>query len=138
MSVDWKRRLAGAALMRLLVGVAVVAAGLGCGTLRGAPARPSPPPRLREFEATAYSLTGSTASGVETHRGVVAADPAVLPLGSRIRVHGAGAYSGVYTVRDTGSGVNGREIDIYIPDRAEAKRFGRRRVQVEILERYEQ
>jgi len=110
-------------------------AGLGCGALRGAPVRPIPPPRLLEFEATAYSVTGTTASGKQTRRGIVAADPAVLPLGSRIRVHGAGAYSGVYTVTDTGPGVTDREIDIFIPDGAEALRFGRRRVHVEILER---
>jgi len=125
----------GATRIRLLFGVAVLAAGLGCGPLRGAPARPTPPPRLLEFEATAYSVTGTTASGMQTRRGIVAADPAVLPLGSRIRVHGAGAYSGVYTVTDTGPGVKGLEIDIFIPDGTEAKRFGRRRVHVEILER---
>jgi rare lipoprotein A len=112
-----------------------LAADFGCGRLRGAPARPTPPPRLLEFEATAYSVTGTTASGMQTHRGAVAADPAVLPLGSRIRVDGAGAYSGVYMVTDSGLGVKGLEIDIFIPDGAEAKRFGRRRVHVEILER---
>jgi rare lipoprotein A len=112
-----------------------LAAGLGCGRLRGTPAHLPPPPRLLEFEATAYSVTGTTASGMQTRPGVVAADPAVLPLGSRIRVHGAGAYSGVYTVTDTGPAVKGREIDIFISDGAEAKRFGRRRVHVEILER---
>ena len=117
--------------MRLLV-VAALVACFGCGPLRRAPA---PPPRLLEFEATAYSVTGTTASGKETRRGIVAADPTILPLGSRIRVHGAGAYSGVYVVADTGFGVNGRELDIFIPDGAEAKRFGRRRVQVEVLER---
>ena len=65
----------------------------------------------------------------------MAADPDVLPLGSRIRVHDAGAYSGVYTVLDTGPAVQGREIDIYVPNLAEAKRFGRQRVRVEILGR---
>src|ERR1051325_11516710 len=114
--------------MRLLFGVAVLAAGLGCGPMPGASPRPPPPARLLEFDATAYSVTGTTASGMQTRRGIVAADPTVLPLGSRIRVHGAGAYSGVYTVTDTGPGVNGREIDIFIPDGAEAVRFGRRRV----------
>lgn len=88
-----------------------------------------------EFEATAYSITGTTATGMHTRPGIVAADPAVLPLGSRIRVGGAGTYSGVYTVADTGPAVNGREIDIFIPDRRAAKRFGRRRVRVKILER---
>jgi 3D (Asp-Asp-Asp) domain-containing protein len=72
---------------------------------------------------------------MQTRRGIVAADPTVLPLGSRIRVHGAGAYSGVYRVTDTGPGVTGLEIDIFMPDGAEAKRFGRLRVHVEILER---
>ena len=121
--------------MRLLFGVAVLAAGLGCGPMRGASTRPPPPARLLEFDATAYSVTGTTASGMQTRRGIVAADPTVLPLGSRIRVHGAGAYSGVYTVTDTGPGVNGREIDIFIPDGAEAVRFGRRRVHIQMLER---
>lgn len=130
-----KRRMGRATRMRLLFGVAVLSAGVGCALLRGEPARPPPPPRLLEFEATAYSVTGTTASGMQTRRGIVAADPTVLPMGSRIRVHGAGAYSGVYTVTDTGPGVKGREIDIFIPDGAEAKRFGRRRVHVEILER---
>ena len=71
---------------------------------------------------------------MQTRRRIVAADPSVLPIGSRIRVHDAGAYSGVYTVTDTGPGVNGREIDIFIADSAEAHRFGRRRLHVEILE----
>jgi len=105
----------------------------GCSLLRGAPA--SPRPQLLEFEATAYAITGTTASGGHTRPGIVAADPSVLPLGTRIRVRGAGKYTGVYTVTDTGRGIRGRELDIYIPNGAEAKRFGRRRVQVEILER---
>ena len=131
---SWKRWVGAATGVRLLLGVAVLAAGIGCAPLRGAPARP-PPPRLTEFEASAYSVTGTTASGTHTRPGIVAADPAVLPLGSRIRVHGAGAYSGVYTVTDTAPGGNGHQIDIFIPDGAEAKRFGRRRVHVEVLER---
>jgi len=42
---------------------------------------------------------------------------------------------GEYEVRDTGRGIKGQEIDIYIAGDGEAKRFGRRRVKVEILER---
>jgi 3D (Asp-Asp-Asp) domain-containing protein len=125
----------GATRMRLLFGSAVLVACLGCGPLRGALVRPPAPPRLLEFEATAYSETGTTAYGTQTHTGIVAADPAVLPLGSHIRVQDAGAFSGVYTVTDTGPGVKGRQIDIFVADGAEAKRFGRRRVHVEILER---
>jgi 3D (Asp-Asp-Asp) domain-containing protein len=93
-----------------------------------------PTPSLLQFTATAYCISGITKSGVRTRRGIVAADPRVLPLGSRIRVHGAGPYSGVYDVRDTGAKVRGRLIDIYMPRYREARQFGRRRVHVEVLE----
>lgn len=87
------------------------------------------------FTATAYSQEGRTASGTRARPGVVAADPDVLPLGSRIRVSGAGPYSGEYVVEDTGPAVDGRHIDIYVESASEARRFGRRTVEVEILDR---
>jgi 3D (Asp-Asp-Asp) domain-containing protein len=93
---------------------------------------PSGPAR---FLATAHSVKGITAKGTLAHEGVVAADPAVLPLGSRIRVSRAGAYSGVYVVTDTGAKVEGRHIDIYLRNNAEAKRFGRKTVTVRVLTR---
>jgi 3D (Asp-Asp-Asp) domain-containing protein len=100
-----------------------------------APPPPTPPPpKLRVFNATAYSIEGKTASGGQARPGIVAADPAVLPLGSRIRVHDAGPYSGEYTVTDTGRAIKGNEIDIYLRNDAEAKRFGKRSVKVEVLE----
>lgn len=98
---------------------------------------PPPPPKMETFEATAYSIEGKTASGTHVREGICAADPAVLPLGSRIRVHEAGAYSGEYLVSDTGRTIKGREIDIYIADDAAAKRFGRQTVRVEVLSRGE-
>lgn len=85
------------------------------------------------FKATAYALEGKTAMGTIARKGVVAADPDVLPLGSRIRVTGAGTYSGEYMVEDTGPKVRGHEIDIKVSSAAEAKRFGERNVQVEVL-----
>ncbi len=87
------------------------------------------------FEATASSVPGETAKGTETHDGMVAADPAVLPLGSVISVSGAGAYSGRYVVTDTGSKVVGRHIDVYMPSTAEAKEFGKKVVMVRVLVR---
>ena len=92
-------------------------------------------PRTMTFVATAHSQKGRTASGATSHVGTVAADPAVLPLGSRIHVTGAGGYSGEYTVEDTGALVKGRHIDIYMPTEAEAKKFGKRRVSVQVLQR---
>jgi hypothetical protein len=49
-------------------------------------------------------------------RGVAAADPAVLPFGSVIRVTGAASYDGTYRVLDTGALVRRRHVDLYIPD----------------------
>ena len=92
------------------------------------------PPQSFEAMATAHSEEGETAAGTKSRAGVAAADPSVLPLGSRIRVQGAGRYSGVYTVEDTGRAIKGREIDLYMKTGAEAKKFGRQRVRVTVLE----
>jgi 3D (Asp-Asp-Asp) domain-containing protein len=88
----------------------------------------------RTFLATAYSLRGQTASGISVRRGIIAADPKVLPLGSVVRLH-AGPYSGIYTVMDTGGAIRGQRIDIYLPTKSEAIRFGARRIKVEVIRR---
>jgi 3D (Asp-Asp-Asp) domain-containing protein len=90
-------------------------------------------PTIRYFIATAYSVEGTGASGKWSHPGTVAADRKVLPLGTRIRVYGAGRYSGEYTVEDTGGNVDGHHIDLYMPRQADAKQFGRQRVKVVVL-----
>ena len=79
-------------------------------------------------------MEGTGASGKWSDPGAVAADRRVLPLNSRIRVYGAGRYSGDYTVEDTGAKVDGHHIDVYMPSRAEARKFGRQRVKVAVLE----
>ena len=87
------------------------------------------------FTATAYSNTGPSVKGNATKAGTAAADPKVIPLGSKVRVTGAGAYSGEYRVTDTGANVAGHIIDLYIADPVAAKAFGRQQVRVEILEK---
>jgi 3D (Asp-Asp-Asp) domain-containing protein len=84
------------------------------------------------YVATAYSLRGRTASGQMVAKGLIAADPRHLPLGSRVRIQ-AGAYSGEYVVADTGGLVRGRRIDIWTPSSREAMRFGRRTVKLTVL-----
>ncbi len=86
----------------------------------------------RTFRATAYCLQGRTAMGGGVRRGIVAADPRILPLGTRIQVS-AGSYSGTYTVADTGGAVRGRILDVWVPSRSEAMRFGRKNVMVSVL-----
>ena len=85
------------------------------------------------YTATAYSLRGRTASGKPVARGVIAADPRVLPLGTRVRID-AGEFSGEYVVADTGGAVKGRRVDIWTPTAREAMRFGRRAVKLTVLE----
>jgi 3D (Asp-Asp-Asp) domain-containing protein len=85
--------------------------------------------------ATAYCDRGATKSGVPARHGVVAADIRRLPLGTRVQVVAPGKpYAGVYTVLDTGSKIRGRDLDIFMPSCRSAKRFGKRTVQVRILE----
>ena len=67
--------------------------------------------------------------GHGVRRGLIAADPRVLKLGSRVYVN-AGAWSGNYLVSDTGGAIKGNKIDIWVPSCSEARRFGRRTVQV--------
>ena len=86
------------------------------------------------MEATAFARARkATSSGTRAHEGIVAADPEVLPLGTRIRITGAQEYNGVYLVTDTGAAIKGRHIDLYVPSQAEAKKFGKKTVRVQIL-----
>ena len=90
--------------------------------------------RWQRFTATAYSVEGETASGKQTREGrTVAADHALLPIGTKIEIADAGSYSGVYIVQDGGPKINGREVDIFIDNPAEAKKFGKKPVRVRVL-----
>ncbi|WP_243292191.1 3D domain-containing protein [Bacillus sp. FJAT-47783] len=89
-------------------------------------------------EATAYTAyckgcSGITATGVDLranpNQKVIAVDPDVIPLGSKVYVEGYG-YA---TAEDTGGAINGKRIDVFIPSLKEAKRFGRKTVKVKIL-----
>lgn len=94
--------------------------------------RKAPRVKTMRLAATAYCLSGKTRSGERTRAGTVAADPRVLPIGTVLRIR---RHRGVYTVLDTGSGVKGRELDIYMPSCRKARAFGRRAVRVEIVRR---
>ncbi|MBC7340849.1 MAG: 3D domain-containing protein [Clostridia bacterium] len=79
--------------------------------------------------ATAYTHTGNrTATGTWPEVGTVAVDPKVIPLGTRLWVEGYGWG----TALDTGRLIRGRRIDVFMPSRAEALEWGRKRVRVRI------
>jgi 3D (Asp-Asp-Asp) domain-containing protein len=76
--------------------------------------------------ATGYSLQGHTATGMPVGWGVVAVDPAVIPLGTRMSIPGYG--EGV--AADTGGAVQGAAIDLWFPTQAQALAWGRRAVTI--------
>jgi 3D (Asp-Asp-Asp) domain-containing protein len=96
-------------------------------------ARPAPGLRLR-FNATAYCKGQTTAAGTAVQRGIAAADPSLLPVGSVIYIDSLGpTHNGIYTVMDTGPSVSGREIDLYMWSCYEALAFGKRSVSLTVL-----
>ena len=76
--------------------------------------------------STGYSLPGRTATGLPVGFGIVAVDPAAIPLGTRMSIPGYG--EGV--AADTGSGVQGMMIDLWFPTLAQALAWGRRTVTI--------
>ena len=75
---------------------------------------------------TGYSLPGHTSTGLPVGPGIVAVDPAVIPLGSRLTIPGYG--EGV--AADTGSAITGYTIDLWFPTLADALAWGRRTVTI--------
>jgi 3D (Asp-Asp-Asp) domain-containing protein/peptidoglycan hydrolase CwlO-like protein len=96
-----------------------------------APAPTSPPPgpgTRMTVSSTGYCLRGRTSTGIPTGWGVVAVDPAVIPLGTRMTIPGYG--EGV--AADTGSAVRGAMIDVWFPTCAQALGWGRQLVTITI------
>jgi len=85
--------------------------------------------------ATAYgtSVPALTASGLPAKVGVIAVDPDVIPLLSKVYVTGSYGDYGVCTAADTGSAIKGDTIDIYMATMAEEVAFGRRIMTVYVL-----
>lgn len=78
--------------------------------------------RVIVVTSTGYSLPGHTATGIPVGWGVVAVDPSIIPLGTKLTIPGYG--EGV--AADVGSGVHGRDIDLWFPTLAQARGWGRR------------
>ena len=70
---------------------------------------------------TGYCLTGKTATGLPVGPGIVAVDPSVIPLGTRMTIPGYG--EGV--AADVGGGVSGAHIDVWVASCSDAASFTR-------------
>ncbi|SDI11661.1 Uncharacterized conserved protein YabE, contains G5 and tandem DUF348 domains [Alteribacillus persepolensis] len=106
---------------------------------RGGDGTESPDGQTLTMQATAYTAnctgcSGVTATGVNLNsnpnKKVVAVDPSVIPLGTRVHVEGYGEA----VAADTGGAIKGNKIDLHVPTKQEAGRFGRQTVKVTILE----
>ena len=84
--------------------------------------------RTLVVDAVAYHLPGRTASGLSVGVGVIAVDPTVIPLGTRLFVPGYGP--GV--AADVGAAIKGNIIDLWMPSTAAARAWGRRTVTITI------
>jgi 3D (Asp-Asp-Asp) domain-containing protein len=99
------------------------------------------------FESTAYialcdtGCSGITFTGVDVRSSiyyegdrVIAVDPAVIPLGSRVEVRLADGATFTARAIDTGGAINGHIIDLLVETEAEAWAFGRQSVELRILD----
>lgn len=78
------------------------------------------------YTAGCYGCTGITASGYRAGHGIVAVDPRVIPLGTRLYIPGYG----VAIAGDTGGAIIGNRIDLGFNSLRDAFQFGRRTVTV--------
>jgi 3D (Asp-Asp-Asp) domain-containing protein len=120
--VRWGTRRWGIALGAVLIGAAL---GAGSSAL-GSPQ--SPQAYRLKVDAVAYSLPGKTALGIPVRRGVVAVDPTLIPLGTKLHVPGYGR--GI--AADVGHAIKGRIIDLWFPTRTMAQKWGRRTVTITV------
>ncbi|WP_432450764.1 LysM peptidoglycan-binding domain-containing protein [Bacillus sp. XT-4] len=88
--------------------------------------------------ATAYTandggISGITATGVNLNKNpnakVIAVDPNVIPLGSKVYVEGYGEA----IAADTGGAIKGNKIDVHVPSKSQAKNWGVKSVKVKVL-----
>src|SRR5699024_9389532 len=89
--------------------------------------------------STAYTANCEGCSGVTTtgkdlnqnpDANVIAVDPNVIPLGSKVHVEGYGDA----IAADTGGAINGNKIDVHMPNEEEANAWGTKDVEVTILD----
>ncbi|MCF8563549.1 G5 domain-containing protein [Alicyclobacillus tolerans] len=79
--------------------------------------------------ATAYVKGGLTATGWKAVPGVIAVDPSVIPLGTKLYVPGIG----ILRAEDTGSAIRGYHVDICMSTESQARAWGARTMAVYIV-----
>ncbi len=89
-------------------------------------------------ECTAYSTKGTTSTGVPSQVGVVAVNPNVIPYGTKLYIvsPGGGVVYGYAVAGDTGGAMmsGAAFVDLFYNTDAECFQFGRRQMDVYILD----
>lgn len=85
------------------------------------------------YTAGCNGCSGVTATGLDLKANpgakVIAVDPSVIPLGTKVYVEGYG-----YAVAsDTGSAIKGNKIDVFFSSKSDAYRWGRKQVKIRVL-----
>ena len=85
------------------------------------------------YTANCNGCSGVTSTGINLKRNpdvkVIAVDPSIIPLGTKVYVEGYGyAIAG-----DTGGSIKGNKIDVFFPSKSEAYKWGRKQVKIKIL-----
>ncbi|MCF8563923.1 ubiquitin-like domain-containing protein [Alicyclobacillus tolerans] len=99
------------------------------GRAASAPVVPSTGMREITVVATAYVAGGTTATGWSAQPGVIAVDPSVIPLGSKVYIPGVG----IEHAEDTGGAIIGNRIDICMATEQQALEWGRRTITIYIV-----
>ncbi|XJZ27366.1 3D domain-containing protein [Bacillota bacterium Lsc_1132] len=85
------------------------------------------------YTADCNGCSGNTSTGINLranpHAKVIAVDPSVIPLGTKVYVEGYG-----YAIAaDTGASIKGYKIDVFFPSKSDAFRWGAKKVKIKIL-----
>jgi 3D (Asp-Asp-Asp) domain-containing protein len=91
--------------------------------------------------ATAYTkdckgCSGITATGLDIRSStpkIIAVDPKIIPLHSKVELFVDGESWGIYTAEDTGGAIKGHRIDILMDSKSKALDFGVKRVTVKVI-----
>ncbi|BAK16998.1 uncharacterized protein SSIL_2575 [Solibacillus silvestris StLB046] len=107
-------------------------------TIKKSATHPSNVKKTIKMSSTAYTAnckgcSGITKTGLNLRKNpslkVIAVDPKIIPLGSKVWVEGYG----IAVAGDVGSAIKGKKIDIFMSKKSTAKNWGRKTVTVKLL-----
>ena len=87
--------------------------------------------RTMKVVATAYTGYSTTSTGQKPVWGTIAVDPKVIPYGTKVYIP---QFGRTFIANNTGGAIKGNKIDIFMNTRKECYNWGRRTIEIQILE----